>query len=48
MTKSKDKDKDKDREINQIQMMVIIRLTKEIKNFVELAKMVELPYYLIL
>lgn len=46
MTKSKHKDKD--REINQIQMMVIIRLTKEIKNFVELVKMGELLYYLIL
>ena len=45
---TKNKDKDKDREINQIQMMVIIRLTKEIKNFVELVKMVELLYYLIL
>jgi hypothetical protein len=45
---TKNKHKDKDREINQIQMMVIIRLTKEIKNFVELVKMVELLYYLIL
>lgn len=45
---TKNKHKDKDREINQIQMMVIIRLTKEIKNFVELVKMAELLYYLIL
>lgn len=45
---TKNKHKDKDREINQIQMMVLIRLTKEIKNFVELVKMVELLYYLIL